>query len=302
MFWLHRRNSSIRLLGKDRIADSIQTTVFSKFVENLEWTPFLAHHPACRYHHNHLIWVNRVPLCLGCTMMSCGAIAGCAILLSTHFLTRLPFQYLLTVGVFLYLPAVFQVWVQYKPYKILARFSLGVAVVFLFYSGLILTPWSPWGVALRTGFLLIFWLVWTLTLRVRSRYSRSPCSRCPEGRFPICSYTASRIPKLATQYFGRSDGSNPEADEFVRALQLTHESETGVSASQVLVKRWIEIWRSSSLLDSSVELCYYKENSYVIQRSLFLWSLSARAATFQRREVYLLWQNDHYLGSIAQRP
>ncbi len=68
----------------------------------------------------------------------------------------------------------------------------------------------------------IFYTVWNLTLAIRSQYSTSPCQHCPEGRFPVCSYTIPRIPRLANRYLSESDGSNPDADEFVRALQSVY--------------------------------------------------------------------------------
>lgn len=137
-------------------------------------------------------------------------------------LKTLPFFVLLSLGVLLYVPAVLQIWIQKKTYKILARFCLGISVVFLCYAGLWLTPNSTIGWVLKFGFITVFYGVWHLTLTVRSQYSKSPCTRCPEGRFPLCSYTTHRIPKLAPQYFSESDGNNQEADEFVTALQSVY--------------------------------------------------------------------------------
>lgn len=134
-------------------------------------------------------------------------------------ITSQPYYILLTIGVFLYTPALLQILIQSKPYKVVSRFSLGVSLVFLIYSGLWLTPQSWLGLILKAGFLLIFALVWQLTLKIRSKYAVSPCQQCPEGRFPICSYTATRIPKLAEEYFINNDKNNIEANDFVMALQ-----------------------------------------------------------------------------------
>ncbi|MGB3691845.1 MAG: hypothetical protein WA865_18045 [Spirulinaceae cyanobacterium] len=155
-------------------------------------------------------------------MMACGIIAGSLLILHLGFLTSLPFQVLLFLGVVLYIPAILQIWIQVKFYKILSRFLLGVAVVFLFYAGLWLTPLSFLGWILRAGFLACFGIVWNLTLKIRSIYSVSPCQHCPSGRFPICSYTIPRIPRLATKYFAESEGNDPVNDDFVRALQSVY--------------------------------------------------------------------------------
>jgi len=176
-------------------------------------------HSACNHHNHHLIRIGKLPLCLGCTMMTCGIISGMFLLPHLSVLINSPFQYLLAVGVSLYLPAICQIWIQHKSYKLIARFLLGISVIFLMYAGLWLAPWSFVGWILRLGFLSTFIIVWKLTLRLRAQRSRSPCHHCPDGRFPICSYTASRIPELADKYFAQSTGNHPEADEFVRALQ-----------------------------------------------------------------------------------
>ncbi|MBO0350263.1 hypothetical protein J0895_14315 [Phormidium pseudopriestleyi FRX01] len=200
----------------------LETPAFVKFINNLGRIPLLAHHPACKYYHNHIIWIGNLPLCLGCLMMSCGIITGFLLIPHLGVLKTLPFFVLLSLGILLYVPAVLQIWIQKKFYKIIARFCLGVSVVFLCYAGLWLTPNSTIGWILKFGFITVFYGVWHLTLKMRSQYSKSPCTSCPEGRFPLCSYTTHRISKLAPQYFSESDGNNQEADEFVTALQSVY--------------------------------------------------------------------------------
>lgn len=207
-------------LSKDVcLSHGLRNQAFSEFMENLERIPLLAHHPDCQYHHNHLIWIGKLPLCLGCSMMSCGIISGFLLIPHLTFLTDTPFYVPILFGVLLYIPAIFQVWIQFKAYKIASRFCLGIAVFLMIYGGLWLTPWSWLGLVLKAGFLGEFYLVWKLTLKVRSQYSKSPCDSCPKGRFPLCSYTVKRIPRFANKYFADADGTNPEADDFVRGLQ-----------------------------------------------------------------------------------
>ncbi|UWU45778.1 hypothetical protein [Limnospira platensis] len=142
---------------RDRINyGSLETPAFSKFINNLGKIPSLAHHPACKYYHNHIIWIGRFPLCLGCLMMSCGIIAGLGLIPHLGIFKNLPFFVLLSLGVLLYIPAIIQIWVQKKFYKIIARFCLGVSVVFLCYAGLWLTPNSTVGWILKLGFITVF--------------------------------------------------------------------------------------------------------------------------------------------------
>jgi hypothetical protein len=217
------KNASPSFAGDGfRTPDSLQNPAFLEFLDRLGMVPLFAHHPACKYYHNHIIWIGKVPLCLGCSMMACGIASGIWLLPHLGFMRVLPFSALLCLGVLLYIPAVFQVWIQFKPYKILARFLLGISVVFLGYAGTWLTPWSLGGWILKVGFLAVFYTVWNLTLAIRSQYSTSPCQHCPEGRFPVCSYTIPRIPRLANKYLSESDGTNPDADEFVIALQSVY--------------------------------------------------------------------------------
>lgn len=212
MMWVHRKSQP------QHPGQPLQSQAFLEFTNSLERFPLLAHHPACRHHHNHIIWVGKVPMCLGCTMITCGLTVGIILIPHLGIITHLPYYVLLTLGVILYIPAILQIWIQKKPYKMFARFLLGIAIAFLAYAGLWLTPFSVLGVILRIGFLTFFILVWRLTLKVRSTYSKSPCQNCPDGRFPVCSYTMHRVPKLARKYFAKSDGSDPEGDEFVKAL------------------------------------------------------------------------------------
>jgi len=216
---LHKKQTPVLLMDKRGAYTTVQERAFLQFIRNLEHTPALAHHPTCRHYSHHLIWIGKLPLCLGCTMMSCGVVSGILLLPHLSLLTSLPFQYLLTVGVLLYLPAIYQVWIQHKAYKLIARLLLGISVVLLIYAGLWLTPWSLVGWTLKLGFLISFTIVWKLTLKFRAQRSSSPCHYCPDGRFPVCSYTAPRIPRLADKYFAQSIGNHSEADNFVRALQ-----------------------------------------------------------------------------------
>lgn len=152
---------------------SLNSPAFLEFITQLGRVPLLAHHPTCKYYHNHVIWLGKLPLCLGCSMMGCGMAAGTLLIPHWQFVKNLPFYVLLCFGVLLYIPALLQIRIQLKAYKLFARFLLGFSVVCLVYAGLCLTPLSLTGWVLKLGFLANFYLVWNLTLKMRSRYSSS---------------------------------------------------------------------------------------------------------------------------------
>ena len=216
--WIHKKAEPVTLLGISALGSKTTDRKIIQFLSELQKLPSLAHHPSCKYYYNHLIWFGKTPLCMGCTMMSLGIVIG-LLLLPIFNLSILPFEYLLISGVLLYVPAVIQTKVQVRSYKLLARTLLGISVVFLTYAGLWLTPWSLVGIILRIGFLGIFLAVWQITLRLREQFSRSPCDRCPEGRFPVCSYTNERIQRLSDLHFLTSESNNPEMDSIVKAFQ-----------------------------------------------------------------------------------
>ncbi|WP_016950811.1 hypothetical protein [Anabaena sp. PCC 7108] len=218
MMWIHRKPEPVTLLGIGSLSNGTSNKKVIKFLSELQRIPYFAHHPSCKYYHNHLIWLGKVPLCMGCTMMSLGVIIG-SLLIPTFKLSQLPFEYVLIIGVLLYIPAVIQTKVQIRSYKLLSRTLLGISVVFLIYAGLWLTPWSLIGVILRIGFVGIFLAVWQITLRLRVQRAKSPCDRCPQGRFPICGYTSGRIHKLSEKYLQTSDHDNHEMDEIIKAFQ-----------------------------------------------------------------------------------
>lgn len=216
--WIHKKPEPVTLLGIGSLASKTTNKSVIQFLSELQKLSPFAHHPSCKYYYNHLIWFGKTPLCMGCTMMSLGMLIG-LLLVQLLNLSTLPFEYLLIAGIFLYIPAVIQTKVQIRSFKLTARTLLGISVIFLAYAGLWLTPWSFVGIILRVGFLGVFLAVWQITLRLREQYAKSPCDRCPEGRFPICSYTNNRIQKLSELHFKTSDNNNPEMDSIVEAFK-----------------------------------------------------------------------------------
>lgn len=216
--WIHRKSKPVTLLEIGSSGNKTTKKNVTRFLSDLQKLQPLAHHPSCKYHRNHLVWLGKVPLCMGCTMMSLGAVIG-LMLIPVFDLSTIPFENLLIIGVLLYIPAIIQIKVQVRSYKLLARTLLGISVIFLVYAGLWLTPWSLVGIILRFGFAGVFLTVWMLTLRLRAKLTDSPCDNCPEGRFPICSYTNSRMQKLSELHFQTSGNNDPEMDRIIQAFQ-----------------------------------------------------------------------------------
>jgi uncharacterized membrane protein len=216
--WIHQKPEPVTLLDIGSSGNKITNKNVIRFLSELQKLRPFAHHPSCNYYRNHLIWFGKVPLCMGCTMMSLGVVIG-LLLISTFNLSVIPLEYLLIIGILLYIPAIIQTKIQVKSYKLLARTSLGISVIFLVYAGLWLPPLSLLGIVLRFGFIGIFLAVGKLTLRLRAKLALSPCDNCPEGRFPVCSYTNSRMQKLSKLHFQTSGDNDPDMDGIIQAFQ-----------------------------------------------------------------------------------
>lgn len=92
-------------------------------------------------------------------------------------------------------PTAAQPWVQWKPYKVFARFLLGVGSATWLVGALIpgRTSLEPLVQLLASG--LVFVAVGKTLLSVRERKAKSPCTTCPLGAFPTCSWN---LPRLAS--------------------------------------------------------------------------------------------------------
>jgi uncharacterized membrane protein len=151
-----------------------------------------AHHPHCDRHNNHVLWVLGHPLCLGCTCMYTGVIAGLAITCIINW-SMLSFAEWILLHVLLLIPTVIQPRIQKKWYKVSARFLLGISIPTYFISGLLLLHplFSIW--VFRFTLLIIFVVVFRLLKYTRNRYTYDPCSNCPLGTFPTCDWNLPRL-------------------------------------------------------------------------------------------------------------
>jgi hypothetical protein len=151
-----------------------------------------AHHPHCSRHGAHLLWVFGRPLCLGCT---CVALGLCAGVVATFFISRssTALAAWLVLHSLLVAPTAFQPWLQWKPFKIFARTLLGVASA-TWLIGPVVQPHTLLGRPGETGLaVLAFAIVARLLLGVRESNTVSPCTACPLGAYPTCSWNLPRL-------------------------------------------------------------------------------------------------------------
>ena len=163
----------------------------------------LAHHPTCSCYDNHLLRFGHVVFCLGCFCLVSGAIVSVSLLV---FLGgTLPFHseagpwQMIGLGLTLFSPTLVQPFVQVKPFKVISRFLLGVSIVLLWYVGLFLLPWTPFGLFLRLVFVVVFILTFRATNKWRSRKTADPCKRCPFGVYPFCKGNQVKVNALITE-------------------------------------------------------------------------------------------------------
>jgi hypothetical protein len=182
-----------------------------RFARRLFAYPPFAHHPTCRCYDDHLLRLGPLTVCLGCACFGVGAGAG---LLATEALIPLGALPLLLLGVGLYLPTLAQPFVQVKTFKVASRLLLGAAIPLLLFGGFVLPPLDAVGAGLRAGFLVVFVLVFRLSLWLRARFTPRPCDACPHGRYPLCEGNAGRVERLLEELRAAS----PEAAQRAAAL------------------------------------------------------------------------------------
>jgi hypothetical protein len=150
-----------------------------------------AHHPHCARHDAHLLWIRGRPFCLGCACMGSGLVVGVAT--SALLGHLLPFAEWFVVHAALVAPTALQPWVQYKLYKIVARFGLGIATGSYLLGAFLFAPLPRPRIVTLAILLLIFVVaVWGM-LGLRSRRPNDPCAACPLGMFPTCSWNLQRL-------------------------------------------------------------------------------------------------------------
>lgn len=195
-----RRNASAALMlpgaaEKDRIETA-------RLMARLTRLPFFAHHPACKYWGNHLVYIlGQQPLCLGCACMYSGIVLG-GVALTIWSINVEPWQRF-AVGAVAYIPTPIQIYYQRYSFKILSRLSLGFAISFALSAVVLGYPWDGVLWTANLGFLATVLVVGMVTYRWRARHLDVPCERCLEGQFPFCSWKHRELQKVLTEYESR---------------------------------------------------------------------------------------------------
>jgi hypothetical protein len=196
-------------------------------------SPF-AHHPSCSYWSNHLIHLGRYPICLGCFCMSVGMALGVLMLLVGVFSSFAPWERFL-LGFAAYTPTLIQIYRQRYVFKIAARFLLGVGTALAVSSSISGYPWDNVYAIVNLGFLSVFILLFVGTSRWRSRHLDVPCLRCPEGRFPFCSWRHPNIVAALRQHEAGFATLPSETASFLYAVDRSLSGSKQSSAQHTIV-------------------------------------------------------------------
>ena len=216
-----------------------QSKAATEFLQTLSRTPRWAHHPTCKCFDGHLIRLGRSAYCLGCLCFLCGASAASVTLVllwisNPSWLAQIHVWQAQAAGTALYLPTLAQLLIQWKPYKMASRTLLGVAVVVLFSSALLLLPRSLAGLILRFIFIMIFCGVYKVTQRARSKYSRSPCTRCKHAAFPFCRDNLARHLPAFRQLKLRATPEDQPFAQFAESLFNCDEGSNVINSTTLL--------------------------------------------------------------------
>lgn len=157
--------------------------------------PSEAHHPTCQFHQDHIINIRGKLVCLGCWCLNLGCIFSIPFIFVLHYI-GLEYYSLMLIGFLLFTPTLFQLKIQWKPFKIFSRTSLGVGSGLFLLSCLFLAPYSFLGLLIRISSIAFFIVVAKTSLKLRSRHSNSPCKDCSEGSFPYCTYKMTNMERI----------------------------------------------------------------------------------------------------------
>ncbi len=190
------------LQHKQCFSDGVQTNraarldmvVSGKKIRKLNGSNYLlgAHHPHCKRHHNHLIWVFNHPFCLGCSCMYSGIALGSILAISTDW-TKFEFFSWVFLHLIPLIPTAFQPWLQRKPFKIVSRLLLGTSLGSYLLSGLVLYRgiFNPW--VFKILVLLALFIGCKVLISLRQFKPNDPCTDCPLGVYPTCEWNISRL-------------------------------------------------------------------------------------------------------------
>ena len=203
-------------------ANYLSSPLSSWFFSEVQRQPKYAHHSLCSCFDNHLIRIGGYPFCLGCFCLAFGAFICFSTLVFLNIMDFVhPFllSCLITesFGLVLFIPTLFQPFLQIKVFKIFSRTSLGAAIVMLCYGGIFLLPFSPFGFFLRFIFAVTFVTVFKFSMFYRKKFSNDPAQGCNKGCYPFCSGNIVNLKRVQKELIERADPNDPLLD-FVKKL------------------------------------------------------------------------------------
>ena len=172
-----------------------EVKTFDDLSKYLARYPSEAHHPTCKFHHNHLVKIWGKDYCLGCWCLNLGCIISIPLLVTLYYF-GIPYYLQMLIGFLMFTPTLLQIKFQWKPFKLFSRTSLGIGSGLFLLSSLILSPISIQGFIVRVLSIGFFVTVAKISLRLRSNHSKSPCIGCSEGSFPYCSYKITEMKEI----------------------------------------------------------------------------------------------------------
>jgi hypothetical protein len=153
---------------------------------------FGAHHPHCKRHKNHLIWIFGHPLCLGCTCMYSGLFLGSLLALTINWSSFSFFEWVI-LHLVLLVPTGLQPWVQKKFFKVVARLLLGISLGSYLLSGLFLYRGIFDFCIFKILVLIALFIGYKILISLRRLKPNDPCKSCPLGVYPTCEWNLPRL-------------------------------------------------------------------------------------------------------------
>lgn len=204
----------------------ISTWFISKFFA----IPALAHHPTCKCFNHHLIRIGSHSFCLGCSSLAIGVIFFMTLSISTMVFAPLQLKELnpwlvVSIGSIFTALTIIQPFFQKKWFKILSRTSLGFGISVLWFGAMGLLSCDEIGLILRGVFILIFSIMFKLSLIFRNCYTIKTICKCGPNAYPYCPENQFRKERLLQQFLKTSlkdDPMTPIIHALVSAKQFNN--------------------------------------------------------------------------------
>lgn len=153
----------------------------------------IAHHPLCWQYRNHIIRINNLHLCLGCTGFYSGFLFGLLIFLFSN-INLLAWEFLIFIGLILYIPTILRLLnlsffnSSRKDLRIFFRFLLGFGVTIGLISIFKAPNYLISGIQLLLGIVLYF------GIGIKRALSKDLWMECEECTFSPSPYCPGFIP------------------------------------------------------------------------------------------------------------